>query len=166
MANTNLDSGKYPTTTPHSAVQHKMWVVIADRQRARILSRSGRDFDAVKVLHADSGLDDGLNNDTIGRGGASGAGRHKYEPSMEESRQVELSLARDIATCLETALTRRDFAELAVAAPPQMLGEIRKSLPAAVLKALVAESDKNLMNMADRELRDELLSMMPGPERI
>lgn len=165
MANINFETGATPLKAPHSSVQHNLWVVLADRTRARILYMNGRDFEVVRVFHADSEMDDGLDNDTVGRGGSFGAGRHKYEPSMEESRQVELALAREISLALETALARRDFAELAVIAPPQMLGEIRKTLPTSVLKTLVAESDKNMMGLADRELHGELLAVIPGPNR-
>ena len=165
MADMNFESSADALKKPHASIQHNLWIVIADRTKARILSMNGRDFDVVRVFHADGDMDDGLDNDTVGRGGSYGAGRHKYEPGMEESRQVELGLAQKISIALETSLARRDFAELAVAAPPQMLGEIRKALPATVLKTLVAESDKNMTGLADRELREELLSVVPGPDR-
>lgn len=165
MTNTNFDTGAQALKTPHSSVQHNLWIVLADRTRARILSMNNREFEPVRVFHANEEMDDGLDNNTVGRGNSVGGGRHKYEPSMQESRQVELGLAREISIALETALARRDFAELAVIAPPQMLGEIRKALPTGVLKTLVAESDKNMMGMADRELRDALLAVIPGPDR-
>ena len=152
------------TNTP--LIGHDMWVVLADKKQARVMLRSGRKFEEMKHFDAPEDMDDGLDNSTVGRAGAYGAGRHKYEPGINESRQVEQMLARDVAVFLEDSVARRDFAELAVVAPPQMLGEIRKCLSKNVLKTLVAESDKNLMALPAQDLQEALLKIIPGPDRI
>ena len=162
---TNAEYGSTPNKTPHSAVHHNVWVVIADKTEARVLSKNNREFDVLKTFQANERMDDGLDNNTVGRGHHDGA-RHKYEPSLEESRQVELALAKDVASFLETALATREFSELVLVAPPQMLGQIRKALSSNILKTLVAQSDKNLMNVAGHQLRKELLAIAPGPDQL
>lgn len=150
----------------HSLIGHDMWAVVADKSRARIFMRIGKSFQEIHEFTAPEIMTDGLDNDTVGRSGAYGAGRHKYEPGINESRQAEQALARQVAGYLERGEARRDYTELAVTATPQMLGEIRKNLSKNVLKVLVAESDKNLMGLPDDDLRDALLEIVPGPDRV
>lgn len=165
MADTTADTQARPKT-PHPLLEHSMWVVVADRTQARILGRENRDFQEIYAFQAPRHLDDGLNNNTIGRGGAYGAGRHKYEPAMEESRQTELALARNVAKYLETAHARRQYSELAIVAAPRMLGELRNAMPSVVLKTLVSECDKDIVQLDGQQLREALLAVLPGPDRL
>ena len=80
-----------------------------------------------------------------------------YEPNR---------LEKDVASFLESALATREFSELVLVAPAPIMGQIRKALSSNILKTLVAQSDKNLMNIAGHQLRKELLSIAPGPDQL
>ena len=145
--------------TPQSTL-----VVVADSRLARIFSRHNRHFHFVEEIERDDRAISGLDNKTLGRGGAYGAGRHKFEPGMEESRQEQIGLARDLACWLDKEFSRQKFESLVLVASPLMLGEIRKALSKPVSNAIIAESNKQLIHMNDAELTAELLKIIPGPD--
>lgn len=154
MVNPNILAG-----TPLSTC-----VVLADSRCARIYMRHNRAFHFVMELEREDLAVSGLDNKTLGRGGGYGAGRHKYEPSLAESRQEEIGLAHDLARWLEQQYDLKRFKSLVLVAPPKMLGEIRKALSGAVANAIIAESNKQLMRYNDADLSAELLKIIPGPE--
>jgi hypothetical protein len=131
---TNAEYGATPKQTPHSAVHHNVWIVIADKTEARILFKNNREFDVLTSIQVDT------------------------------HRNGELET--DVALFLENGLATREFSELVLVAPAPIMGQIRKALSSNILKTLVAQSDKNLMNIAGHQLRKELLSIAPGPDQL
>lgn len=154
MVNPNILAG-----TPLSTC-----VVLADSRCARIYMRHNRHFHYVTELEKENLAISGLDNKTLGRGGAYGAGRHKYEPSLGESRQEEIGLAQDLARWLDQQYETKTFKSLVLVASPVMLGEIRKALSRAVAGAIIAESNKQLLHHQEAELTAELLKIIPGPD--
>lgn len=143
----------------------KTWAVVADGNGARIFSRNHKNFDLVHEIHPPELLIDGLDNVGRGRHGSFGAGRHAYEPSLQESQQVDMALARSIAAWLETMFHHNRFETLILVAEPQMLGKLRNNLDKHVLECVIAESHKQLTNLSDHELSAELRHIIPGPEK-
>lgn len=142
----------------------KTWAVVADTSIVKIFERNGHHFDFVEdILKPDMDVT-GLNNNTLGRGGAYGAGRHKYEPSMQESRQEQMALARTAAAWLDQQFTKGSFDHLVLIAAPEMLGEMRKVLSRDVSHAIIAESNKQFTGYNEREVSKEILKVIPGPD--
>ncbi len=137
------------------------WIVVADKNHARILAKSQRRLHPLHTISR-SDMSVGLTNDTVGRGGAYGAGRHAYEPSMQESRQEEITLARDISHWLDHSLAQNRFESLVLIASPQMLGEIRKSLSKQVIERIIVESNKQMANISTPQLEEELRALLPS----
>lgn len=145
--------------TPQSTL-----VVIANSRHAKIFMRHNRHFHFIEEMECDDRAISGLDNKTLGRGGAYGAGRHKYEPSMTESRQEQIGLAHNLACWLNKEFEQKKFESLVLVAAPAMLGEIRKALGKPVSNAIIAESNKQLIQVNDAQLAEELLKIIPGPD--
>lgn len=156
-----------PETRPHySSAQQSAWVVIADKRRAVVFAQHLRHFHFVYEINKKDKAIDGLDNEGIGRGGNYNMGRHGFTPSMDESRQEECALAKDISVWLEQQLQRDRFKQLVLVAAPQMLGEIRKGLSKQVMDTVIAQADKDLTNHNESDLTQELLKIIPGPDRV
>jgi protein required for attachment to host cells len=84
---------------------------------------------------------------------------------MQESRQVEIALAREITAWLGQKYKQEKFKSLMLVAAPWMLGEIRRNLGKQLSAALIAESNKQLAAQNERDLTGELLRIIPGPYR-
>ncbi len=161
----NRDAEPYAFAPSHK--QDQAWIVVADSKSARVFARNGQNNLAlVNVLRHAPPVETELSNSTVGRGGAYGAGRHKYEPGMEESRQDEISFAQELSQFLEDEILKGHFDELMLIAAPQMLGLVRKSLGKNTQAALGFTADKNYGTMEEPELKAELLKLIPRPSRL
>ncbi len=140
--------------------QEKSWLLLADEKIARIFAKHGKQLEAIDEMQSALPVPIGIHNDTLGRGGAAGSGRHKYEPSMAESRQEQVSFAREIGAVLSTALNKGDFDKLLVVAAPAMLGYLRDNLPKNVQAAISVEVNKQLTGHTKPELERELADIL------
>lgn len=142
-----------------------VWMVVFDRRGAKIFEKDGLDFNILHELANERIVDDGISNDTIGRGVSFGAGRHGYEPSMEESRQNEFRFSKDLAMWLQKAHSEGLYDSLVLVAGPQMLGNLRKDLTKQLQDCVIGESSKDLMHKTTAALERSLIKIMPGPEK-
>lgn len=136
-------------------------IVIADGEVAKIMRLQEKGFERVHEIKQPDMHVDGRDNQDKGRGSGVGgngasAGRHAYEPSMEEGRQEEMALAKKLALWLDRALSQQQFSALVLIAAPQMLGELRKCLSKQVEDAIIAESNKHLTRHPENQLPTEL----------
>ena len=128
------------------------WIVIADEGRARFLSCDAPGGELAEVdeisdpaAHADNA---DLRRDAYGRRGSSvtsSAGEDKLDHEAE-------AFARRVAERLARAQREQRYAELRIAAAPRFLGRLRKALDAEVAKRVVAEFDKDWLQLDRREL--------------
>ncbi len=65
---------------------------------------------------------------------------------------AETEFAAALSTYLHTCFEDDAFERLIIAASPHMLGKLRKALPEAVAKAVVAEIDKDLTQIPIKDL--------------
>jgi protein required for attachment to host cells len=92
--------------------------------------------------------------------GSAGSARHMAEPHVDAREEVKQHLAVVIARALDAAKTQKRFNRLVLVAPPKMLGEIKKHLSKAVLKAVVAELPKELTHYDGAELLEHLQDVL------
>jgi protein required for attachment to host cells len=85
-----------------------------------------------------------------------GGARHMSEPHMDVREKVKQHLATEIADALDAAKTEKRFDHLILAAPPKMLGEIKKRLSKPILKCVIAALPKELTHCDVEELRERL----------
>jgi protein required for attachment to host cells len=111
---------------PHKAP--RIWILVADSQHIRLLKKDGHHL---KLLEEQK-----LHSDHSGKG--------------------ELKLAHDIADRLDASAHAHAYDRLILAAPPHMLGDLRKILSHTVQARIAAEIDKDLTKMNDAVLHEEL----------
>lgn len=143
-------------TRPFYASAHgSTWVVVADKTRAVIFSQHLKHF---HVMHEIKAPDLAVN-------GPGETGNSAHSTSMQEGRQVEIALAKDIATWLDQQLNSHKFAQLVVVAGPQMLGELRQNFSKKIRDVIIADAAKDLANHNEHDLTQELLKIIPGPDK-
>lgn len=129
---------------------HGLWIVVADGEKALILRNDGNagvpDLTVVRELEQD--------NPPTREQGTERPGRHSDGPSPHNSAYEETDwhrlnkehFAGEIADLLYKLAHRGMFERLAVIAPPQILGEMRKQFHKQVAAKVVAEVPKTLTN--------------------
>ncbi len=131
------------------------WVVIADAGRCRIFETKDRGRSVAAVLQHDLVADHraarDLRSDRPGRTfDRSGGGRHAKEPRTDPHRHVQAEFAQTVCKALSDERGR--FGQLMIVAPPSFLGDLRNSLSDDLTAILVAEVDKDLTKIPDREI--------------
>lgn len=129
---------------------HGLWIVVADGEKALILRNDGNadapDLTVVRELEQD--------NPPTREQGTERPGRHSDGPSPHNSAYEETDwhrlnkehFAREVADLLYKLAHRGMFERLAIIAPPQILGEMRKQFHKQVAAKVVAEVPKTLTN--------------------
>ena len=131
-------------------LMHGLWIVVADGEKALLLRNDGDagfpDLTVVRELEQD--------NPPTHEQGTERPGRHSDGPSPHNSAYEETDwhrlnkehFAREIADLLYRLAHRGTFEHLAVIAPPQVLGEMRKQFHKEVAARVVTEIPKTLTN--------------------
>jgi protein required for attachment to host cells len=133
-----------------TAQQHTTWYLVADGSRARILELSGR-----KLIHV-------FNEDFIGNKLKSGdtladdAGRrtsgHPAAQRNNPHKMQKAGFALELAKVVDKAREEHRFEKLVLIAPPEMLGDLRNSLPEQVKPHVVREINKDLSELSEGDL--------------
>lgn len=137
----------------------RIWILTADRHHVRVFSKPNGHLEEIAAAAPSSrDLEPGMTNDAIGRGASSASGviHHKLEPRTSPEEKESRAFAQDIAQWLDDAVGKDAFDRLVIAAAPHMLGDLRKAMNKHVQDRIVAEVDKDLVKMDDRELFAEL----------
>lgn len=145
----------------------KTWVVAADDFHAHIFERRDGQLKAVSDLKPAHDAEIEMGNGFVGRIGPMGnssSARHKFEPSMQQSRQEEIAFAHQIALLLNDAAGRDAFEKLVIVAAPQMLGYLRDGMNDQTRRRVAAEVSKEFANLPSPELQERLLSILSDPD--
>lgn len=144
----------------------KTWILIADAAHARVLETSGvgKPLVPVPTFVMDQSLppsrDLGTERPTRTHDSL-GDSRHGVEAPSDPRRELKRKFAGLIVEKLEAALALHAFDRLVLVAPPAMLGDLRHALPNPLVERVAAEIDKDLVKVADHEMRAHL-AMVPG----
>lgn len=138
----------------------KLWVVVADRARARIFSAANRTAPLVEIknlehpaarMHAIE-----LTSDLPGRDSdRSGQGRHTVSTDDPKQHEAEI-FAREISTFLESGRTKNQFRQLAIIASPAFLGLLRDIFSTPLANMVSCEVNKNLTQLDVSTIRNNL----------
>ncbi len=139
---------KHPTT----------WILVADAAHARVVRSTGPGSDLVDVAgySTTNELPPGreLHRDQLPRTHESvGSTRHAMAPREDPRRRLKYDFAATLADRLAAAAAAKEFDRLVVVAPPEMLGDLRRLLPASLQKLVAAEFAKDLVKIANADLR-------------
>ncbi len=152
------------------------WILIADGAKARVLEHDSRErtlspafpkefFGSTAQSKEIASDRPGRSFDSAGRGqpGEVGTGHHRHamEPRTDPQRYAEFAFARELAHHLEHAAAQNRFSKLVLVAAPKTLGDLRQILPDTVKRMIVAEVDKDLTNIPERDLPKHLEEHLP-----
>ena len=138
-----------------------IWVVVADRSRARILSSAwpspGGWDEVADLVHGDGALKGTeINTDRQGVFGE-GAGRpHVGEPRTDLKHQTAERFAEEIVKHLEDGRLHQKFGKLGLVCPPLFLGVLRKNLPSPLANMVTLELDKDYTHAPLKEIASHL----------
>ena len=143
----------------------RTWILIADAGSARVLETEGlgQPLHPVPAMSLSQDLPPSheLGTDRPPRGHESvGPARHAMEPKSDPHRKLKQSFAKTIADELIAAANAKSFDRLIIIAPPVLLGDLRKELPRNVKDRTAAEIAKDLVAVADQDIRKHLLDVV------
>lgn len=149
---------RYPAPGQHPV----MWVLVADEGVAKVYVRGGQNLTLrSEIFPPVVQMDEELDNDTIGRTENSTTGqRHKYEPSMNESRQDEMEFAREICFWINKSAQNDEFEKIIVIAAPRMLGMLRPGFSAVVQDRILVEINKDMTGRDLKSLERDLPTLI------
>jgi protein required for attachment to host cells len=144
-------------------MQHeKVWVVVADGARARILSADprARRLTSLEELASEEARRKTSESvsDRQGRAFESASPGHRsaMEPATDPQRHAQAEFARRVADVLARAAQEGRFDALHLVAAPRALGDLRAVLAPEVLKRVVRELDKDLVGLTVPQLEEHL----------
>jgi len=85
---------------------------------------------------------------------------HGYRPDKDPGERAKETFAYKLAAWLDGAAHDDVFGRLVIAAPPHMLGELRKAMSKQVNTRVVAEVSKDLAKHSEPELRAALAEIL------
>ncbi|MDJ1305066.1 MAG: host attachment protein [Candidatus Midichloria sp.] len=74
-----------------------------------------------------------------------GAMRHIIEPHTDDKTQEIQEFTREVIQYLEDLFTKKTYSKLIIAAPPKVLGMLRKKLSKDLKQHIILELDKDLI---------------------
>lgn len=131
-------------------LDHDVWVVVADGEKALFLRNEGdRKYPNLEVLrsvHEDNPPTHEQGTDRPGRF-SDGPTLHRSAVEETDWHRIEKErFAKSIAERLYRAAHRGEFERLVVAAPPVVMGEMRKEFHKEVEQRIIGEVPKTLTN--------------------
>jgi len=139
----------------------KIWIVIADEAKARILSTSKSTEPLVEVQSLSSAeahdKEQDLVSDKPGRGSnSSGQGKHAMNEKNTHKEQYAIRFAKQLSDLLEKNQQSKAYMKLIIVAAPRFLGLLRKELSKGVSELVSLEIDKDLTMMEPQAIREHL----------
>jgi protein required for attachment to host cells len=144
----------------------KLWILIADESRARVLAPGAARGPLREIegfVHTRSRMS---NRDLVSdRPGQVRTGRLGQTvmaiPPHTDPKEAEVDhFAADLANRLRDARRRGSFDQVALVAPPKFLGLLRGHLDARTARCVVAQAAKNLTRMDTRSARPHLREVL------
>ena len=131
-------------------IPSKTWVMVGDGEKALFLRNDGDDvfpnLTVVREMSNDNPSTREQGTDAPGRL-SDGPGPHSSAVEETDWHRIEKArFAHEIAERLYKAAHRGDYSDLIVAAPPQVLGELRKAFHQEVKERILFDVDKELTN--------------------
>lgn len=133
-----------------SALKEGTWVLVADGQKALFLRN---DMDAqdpmltvIRIEEQENPADREQGTDRPGRMADGGPGQRSALAETDFHQLAKERFADDLAEILYKQAHKGRYDALVIAAPPQVLGELRAKMHKEVASKVVAELDKTLTN--------------------
>ena len=137
----------------------RIWIIVTDKKVAKIFSKAGNSIKMIGEALPSEDDSDTMAKDkkTVHTTKSNGRPAHiQYEPSMSPVRRRAFRFAHEIAAWLDKALEKEAFDRLIIVAPPQTLGDLRSTVSKAVYSRLLAEINKDLTKLDEKDLQEGL----------
>ena len=137
----------------------KIWIVVADEAKARVLSTDKSSGPLVEVNSMTSSegtmMERDLVSDKPGRSSdSSGTGIHSVGEKSEHKEQYAIRFAKELSDDLEKNLRSKAFMKLIIVAAPHFLGLLRNELSPADSEMVSLEVNKDLTIMEPKDIRE------------
>jgi protein required for attachment to host cells len=138
----------------------KLWVVVADKSKARIFTVAdprGELLDVGELEHPEArDREQTINSDRPGRSfDSSGHGRHAVGSKVEPAKQEAIRFAKQVADHVQAAQNEGRCNRLLLVAGPTLLGLLRENMK-SLTGLKISEIEKNLGQYDAREIRKHL----------
>ena len=139
----------------------RTWALIADGSRARILENSGHEHvwanvDGMIFASGHSATFDLVSGELLPADGIAGSSRSTNAPQSDPHGEQKTRFARQLCNVLADGLERDAYEHLVIAAPPAMLGILRRVLSNKVRARIIGEFDHDLTKIPMAEMADHL----------
>ena len=153
------------TSGPERISHHKVarvWIVVADKRIARIFRKSNSHLELIgEALPTNRQRAKGIPDNSMGRvTSLHGSQHHKLTPHMQPGRSDAVHFAQDLSSWLEEAVQKDSFDRLVLIAAPKTLGDIRSCLHKTVHNRIIAEVNKELTQINEKQLEEELKNII------
>ncbi|MEO3386871.1 host attachment family protein [Mesorhizobium sp. CAU 1741] len=143
-------------------LEHDIWVVVADGEKALFLRNEGDEkyphLEVFREMNEDNPPTHDQGTDKPGRFADGGTSVHKSAVQETDWHRVEKErFAKEIAARLYKSAHKGDFKRLVIVAPPLVMGEMRKELHKEVEDRVIAELPKTLTNHTVDEIEKILM---------
>ncbi|MDB2414209.1 host attachment protein [Rickettsiales bacterium] len=136
------------------------WIAVIDSKHARFYTRN-EDHHLGELNHTLTAklirTDEPTGRRELGRTYDSvGGARHIIEPHTSDRTLSRKAFMHEVADHLDKALEEKEYNRLVVAAPPKVLGFLRKALSKEVKDIIALELDKDLMELTPEQIQEHL----------
>lgn len=142
--------------------QYITWVVVLDSQQARLLMKgaNGHLESLGYPIYADPIRTNPDTRHSLGRAYSSSGGnvRHIIEPHTSEWTLERKEFVKRVVEHLEASLWEYD--RIIIAAPPKILGFLRKALSKPVQDKVILELNKDFINLQSQQIHSRLKSLI------
>jgi protein required for attachment to host cells len=143
----------------------RLWLVVADGSRARILSRKARNepLEEIETVESVAARLRGreIGTDAPGRAyDSSGQGRHAMEQPTDPQEHEKMTFLDDLAGRINAAVAKNSFDDLVLIAAPQALGRLRDKLDKQAAQRVVADAPKDLTGRPLKDLAKQLEDLL------
>jgi len=140
-------------------------ILVADAGRAKFFSAVDKKYELTEVadfIHPVADHDNPTGHAVAGRSGT----RHGMEPQMLPKEHDLKAFAAELAEYAGKQFVEHGYAELALVAPPEFLGALRKTLHADLQKIIGHTINKDLTHCSPGELSSALKALQVLEHRI
>jgi protein required for attachment to host cells len=147
------------------SIDHNAWVMVGDGEKALFFRNEGdATYPNLQVMDAMEQDNPKTSEQGTDRPGRAFSSMGSNRSAMQETNWHKLEkhrFAKEIADVLYTAAHRGQYSKLVIAAPPMIMGDLRKAMHKEVSDKVVAEVSKDLTNMPPPEI-ERILSGKNG----
>lgn len=127
-------------------------VLIANEREARLMVNLGPNKGLTEHLRFDTARNVEYADQPGREQAGPGTAGHAFEPPTSLREQNRTAFADDVLAMTRDLWGRGNFTRFVMAAPPKMLGELRKQLDGPLKTALAGDLDKDIVGVAAADL--------------